>query len=70
MAHAYAIVKIKVQCKSNWSDGVTLDQIARQAREDAIRQVQHALSERRDMQMIGEPKVTAVHQDLDKEESS
>lgn len=64
MAHAFATVKIKVACKSIWSDDTTMGQIASQAKKDAADQIADALHGRTDMTVIGTPNVTVVQQDI------
>ena len=64
MPTAYATVKVKVACKSNWSPETTVAQITRQAKVDAEGQLRHALQDRPDITVIGTPEITMVHTGL------
>lgn len=67
MPSAYATIKIKVQCKSNWSPETTIEQITRQAIADAEGRLRTALADRADISIIGKPEITAVHTQLTEE---
>jgi hypothetical protein len=64
MPHAFATVKVQVQCNSNWSPETTCAQVTRQAIEDAKGQLRSAFKGRHDMKVIGEPEITMVHTGL------
>ena len=64
MPYAYATVKVKVRCRSNWSGQTTLDQVSRQAATDALNQVMDAIKDRHDITLIGDMEITAVHTDI------
>ena len=61
MASAFATVKLRIACKSNWSDDTTMKQIVDQAKTDAMHQLADAINSRRDMDLIGNVEITAVH---------
>lgn len=61
MPNAYAIVKVRVSCASSWSPETTIEQVTRQAKVDATAQINNAINDRRDMSVVGEPVITAVH---------
>lgn len=68
MPHAFAYVQIRVDCKSNWGKDTTIEQISKQAKEDALRQLSEAFTGRADMKITGTPKITAVHTQLNDDE--
>ena len=64
MPNAFATIKVKIMCRSNWSPETTIDQVTRQAKADAIGQIRHALVNS-DVSIIGEPVITTNHAKVD-----
>ena len=64
MPTAFATIRVKVACKSNWSPETTVAQITRQARDDTEGQLRHALQDRPDITVVGKPEITMVHTGL------
>lgn len=64
MTKATVNVTIRVTCKSNWSQETTIEQINRQAIDDALLEVNNIVNHRSDMQVIGRPIVTTVTTEL------
>lgn len=63
MPYAYATMKVKVRCKSNWSGQTTIDQVSKQAATDAHNQIMDAIKGH-DISLVGDIEITAVHTDI------
>ncbi len=59
MPSAYVTIKLKIPCSCSWGDKTTIEQIAKQAKEDAFGQLRQ-LEPKFKFQIIGDPEITAV----------
>ena len=58
--HAYATIKVRVRCKSNWNSETVMKQIRSQAKEDALETINGAINHHSMITLMGEPVITTV----------
>ncbi len=63
-AHAIATLTVEIDCGSNWGTGTTMDQVYKQAREDALGKIRNMSvkydGHERAVRVVGEPVIKAV----------
>ena len=58
--HAYATIKVKVRCTSNWNGDTSMKQIRQQASEEALNEISHTFGKRTYITVVGDPVITTV----------
>jgi len=53
-------VNVEVQLNDSWSPDCTLSIIQEQAKRSALNKLQHVFGKRKDIFIIGEPKITVI----------
>lgn len=64
-AHATVQMTIEISGLGNWGAGCTVDQVHRQAAEEAIGKLNRATQQTRDFRIVGKPVVRVITIDRD-----